>query len=113
MHELSIVMGIVDIAKKEVTKAKKSKVDSIELEIGTLSGIEMESLDFAWNMAVEGTVLEGAERNINRIVAIAKCTNCGHEFETKSAFEGCPACGELFTELLCGRELRVKALTVT
>lgn len=113
MHELSIVMGIVDIAKKEVHKANKKHVDSIELDIGSLSGVEMEALDFAWTMAVEGTVLEGAERLVNRINARARCVSCGYEFVAKTAFDNCEKCGELFTEILSGKELRVKALTVT
>jgi len=46
MHELSIALGIVDIAEKETKKAKKHKVDLIELEIGTLAGIEFDSLGF-------------------------------------------------------------------
>ena len=46
MHELSIVLGIVDIADEQVRKAHARKVDSIDLDVGTLAGIEMEALDF-------------------------------------------------------------------
>ncbi len=111
MHELSIVMGIVNIAKKEVQKAKLTKVETIELEIGTLAGIEFEALDFAWKMAVSGTVLEGAERKIDKIIAKARCTNCQYVFETKSVFDECPKCKEQFTDLISGKELRIKSLT--
>ncbi len=113
MHELSIVMGIIDIAKKELEKAKLSKVETIELDIGTLSGVEFEALDFAWKMAVNDTVLENAERKINRIEAKAKCVSCGHIFKTRSVFDQCPKCNELFSEILSGKELRVKSLTAS
>ena len=113
MHELSIVMGIIDIARKEVEKANLHKVESIEIDIGTLAGIEFEALDFAWDMAVNNTVLEGAERKINIIKAQAKCVSCGHIFETHSVFDQCPECNELFTEIISGRELRVKAITAS
>jgi len=113
MHELSIVMGIIDIAKKEVDKAELTKVEAIELDIGTLSGIEFEALEFAWEMAVSNTVLENAKRKINRIEAKAKCTNCQHVFKTSSVFEQCPKCNDFFSELLSGKELRVKSLTAT
>ena len=53
-------MGIVDIAEKETAKAKANKVELIELEIGTLAGIEFDSLDFVWSSAVKDTVLEHA-----------------------------------------------------
>jgi hydrogenase nickel incorporation protein HypA/HybF len=113
MHELSIVMGIIDIARKEVEKANLHKVETIEIDIGTLAGIEFEALDFAWEMAINNTVLEGAERKINIIQAKAKCVSCGHVFETKSIFDQCPKCSEYFTEIISGRELKVKTITAT
>ena len=48
MHELSIVMSIVDLANKEATKHQASAIEEIELDIGCLSGIDMDSFDFAW-----------------------------------------------------------------
>lgn len=113
MHELSIVMSIIDLANKEVVKAQAEKVDSIELEIGTLSGVEMEALDFAWEIAVKNTVMENAERKIHRTKAKARCADCGHIFFSKSLYDECPKCGQYFNEILSGRELRVKTLTVS
>ena len=44
MHELSIALGIVKIAEEEMAKAGSNQIEAIELEIGTLAGIEFESL---------------------------------------------------------------------
>ena len=110
MHELSIVMGIVDIAEKEAKKAGVSSFDVIELDIGKLSGIVMEALDFAWDSAVGGTVLEKAERKINRIEAVSKCSRCGHEFVCETLYDACPACGDYFTQMIQGNELKIKSL---
>jgi Zn finger protein HypA/HybF involved in hydrogenase expression len=38
MHELSIALGIVQLAEDEVNKANARQVDTIELEIGAFSG---------------------------------------------------------------------------
>ena len=113
MHELSIVMGIIDIARKEVEKANLHKVETIQIDIGTLAGIEFEALDFAWDMAVNNTILENAERKINIIQAKAKCISCEHIFNTSSVFDQCPKCNEFFTEIISGRELRVKSITAS
>lgn len=110
MHELSIVMGIVDIAQKEAEKANIDSFNIIELEIGKLSGISMEALDFAWQSAVLGTVLENAERKIILIEAVAKCVDCDSEFISDTLYECCPDCGSFFTNLLKGNELKVKSL---
>lgn len=110
MHELSIVIGIVDIAEAEAKKAKVKSFDLIELEIGNLSGIVIEALDFAWQSAVVGTVLENSIRRINRIEAIAKCVDCDHEFISTTLYENCPKCNSYFTNLIKGNELKIKSL---
>lgn len=63
MHEMSVALGIVKIAESETAKANAKRVDLIELEIGTLAGIEFESLDFVWPAAVKDTVLEKAKKS--------------------------------------------------
>jgi hydrogenase nickel incorporation protein HypA/HybF len=113
MHELSIVMGIVDIAEEQVRKAGAHTVDRIELDIGSLAGIELDALDFAWDAATRDTVLAKAIRDIHHIQAKARCCDCGHEYPIEQVFDPCPACGEIFSDVVQGQELRVKALTVS
>ena len=112
MHELSIALGIVKIAEEESRKAAAKKVLSIELEIGSMSGIELDALDFSWPIAVKETVLEGARRDIDWIEAKARCTECGSEFEVKNSYDTCPKCNSYFKDIYKGKELRVKSLEV-
>ena len=67
MHELSVAMGIVRIAEEELAKSSANSIELIEIEIGDLAGIEMDSLEYVWKAAVKGTALEKAERKIHRI----------------------------------------------
>lgn len=113
MHELSIVMGIVDIAASTVQKAGAHTVDSIELEIGELAGIEMDALLFAWDAAIKNTVLAGAQREIRFLPGKAVCTDCGEKFDLHQLYDPCPTCGNYLNEIIQGRELKVKALTVS
>lgn len=112
MHELSIVLSIVDAAREQTEAHHANRVERIKLEIGTLAGIEPDALEFAWQAAVPDTVLEGAQRDINYIQACARCAGCGHQFEVKDLFEPCPQCGEYFNELVSGKELKIKSLTL-
>ncbi len=112
MHELSVALGIVKIAETETAKAKAKKVELIELEIGTLAGIEFESLDFVWPSAVKDTVLENAIKKIDIIKAKAKCIDCDTVFNLSQLYDSCPTCKSNFKGILQGKELRVKALEV-
>lgn len=113
MHELSIVLGIVDIAKEEVQKHHAHQVDSIELEIGTMAGVEFDALDFAWDAGVRNTILEHSEKVINKVQARARCSDCGTEFLVTEPFAQCPVCNNVLLEYLKGKELRVKSLTIS
>lgn len=110
MHEMSIALGIVNIAEEEAKKAAVNSFAAIDLEIGTLAGIEFDSLDFVWEAAVRDTVLEKAEKRITKINARSKCVDCDHEYPIKYIHDSCPKCGSFLKTILHGKELRVKSL---
>lgn len=60
MHELSIVMSIVDIAQSQAQQAHAQAIEEIELDIGNLAGVELDALEFAWPQGVKNTMLENA-----------------------------------------------------
>lgn len=113
MHELSIVLGILKIAEDETKKAGARSVDLIELEIGTLAGIELDALNFVWSGAVKDTVLENAHRKIDLIEGKAQCMECDTVFTLENIYDPCPKCQNYLKGIIEGKELRVKALEVT
>ena len=112
MHELSIVMSIIDIAEKEITNAGGGVANEIELDIGKLTTIEMEAFDFAWNQGIKNTLLENAKKVVNRIEGKAKCLECVLEFHIDNLYDSCPVCGGYFNQIIQGKELKVKTIVV-
>ena len=110
MHEMSIAMSIVKIAEKEAKKARVSQFAAIDLEIGTLAGIEFDALEFVWEAAVQKTVLERAEKRIRKIPAKARCGDCDKVYPLDFIHDNCPDCGSFLKTILQGKELRVKSL---
>lgn len=113
MHELSIVMSIIDIATDQARKAGADNVEEIELDIGELSGVEMEAFDFAWSQAVKETLLANATRVVNRIAGEGFCLDCEYRFPMQQLYDGCPSCNGHFIDIQKGKELRVKSLVVS
>lgn len=112
MHELSIVMGIIDLAEQQAIDHGAESVQQINLEIGELSGIDWPALEFAWQSATLNTVLEHAEFVIDKVKGIAECLDCKERFYVKSLFEPCPHCRQYMMHVVKGKELRVKSLIV-
>ena len=112
MHELSLVLNILEIADKQAQSHDTDRFESIELEIGTMAGVEMDAFLFAWEAAIKDTVLEDAERIIHHIQAKALCSSCGSRFEIAELYGACPTCGDFQKEILQGKELKIKSLTI-
>ena len=60
MHELSIAQSIVQLSEKQAREHHSSQIEEVELEIGRLAGVELQTLEFAMESAVKGTLLEKA-----------------------------------------------------
>ena len=112
MHELSIAMSIAELAVEEAHKHDATSVIRVDVEIGTLSGIETEALEFAWDVAIQGTAAEKASLRIISVPAEAMCLDCRHSFPAGHFFAQCPNCSGFRYELVKGRELRIKSLEI-
>jgi hydrogenase nickel incorporation protein HypA/HybF len=112
MHEMSIALGIVRIAEKETSERNGSHVSEIELEIGELSGIELDSLDFVWPVATKETVLDNAKRTIRYREGVGHCMDCEKDFDVHRLSDTCPHCGSYLKNIIQGKEMRVLSLTI-
>jgi hydrogenase nickel incorporation protein HypA/HybF len=109
MHELSITQGVVDICE---SNSAGRRVISVTLEIGELSGVVPDAVEFCFEACTRDTSLEGAKLIIDRVPARGRCDDCSAEFPVKAYYEPCPVCGSFRVALISGEELRVKELEV-
>jgi hydrogenase nickel incorporation protein HypA/HybF len=109
MHELSIAQGIIEVCEQH---AKGRPVTFVSVQIGALSGVVPEALEFCYEAAVNGTLLEGSRLEIERIAATGHCESCGVVSEIAGFTDPCPCCGGFPLEIRSGEEMRVKELEV-
>ena len=64
MHELSITQSVVEICEQN---AGGRRVLSVTLEVGGLSGIVPDAVEFCFEACTRGTLLEGAKLIIERV----------------------------------------------
>ncbi|MEG1617200.1 MAG: hydrogenase maturation nickel metallochaperone HypA [Bacteroidales bacterium] len=112
MHELSIAMSILQIAREEADKIAAEKVSEIEVDIGQLAGIEIESLQFVFTSACQSAMFNKCQLKLNVIPPSAKCNDCGSSFIPGALYGECPRCKSWNFTLLSGNELKVKSLLI-
>ena len=110
MHELSIALSLVEMAMEEADR-RGSRVTAMHVTLGRLSGVVPQALIAAYQVASEGTPLEGARLVIDEVRPMVRCTVCGEDRETQQLeWYACAVCGTAATDIIRGRELELTAL---
>jgi hydrogenase nickel incorporation protein HypA/HybF len=113
MHELSIAMSLVEAASEEVERLGDVRVEALHLRLGPLSGVVKEALLFSFDIAAQGTPIEGARLEIDEVPLTVFCHRCEVERELPSPQHlRCPICDEPTPNVVRGRELELAALEV-
>ena len=112
MHELSIAMGIVEAALDEAQR-RNVQVSAVHLRLGALSGVVKDALLFSYEVACQGTPLEGSRLIVEDIPVTVFCAQCGENRVLVSVQSfACPECGVPTMKIVQGKELEVFALEV-
>jgi len=112
MHEMTIAVGIIDIVCKKAEEENATKINNVFLEIGELSGVMIDALEFGFEAATKNTLAEGAELKINKIKGKAFCKNCNTVFKIENDFSPCPDCEDFNIEIKRGKELSIKSFNI-
>lgn len=106
MHEMGIMLQVTELVSE---KTQGQAVRRLVLEIGKLTAVLPDSLQFCFEICARGTVLEGATLEILEIPGLARCQECGSELELNQPF-GCCECGCSRLDWLSGEELKIREL---
>ena len=109
MHEMSITQGIIDLCLEH---SGLRRVRSIDVEIGELSSVVPEAIEFCFEACSRETLLEDARLNIIRIPGLGQCLECGQETPLTELYGSCGHCGSHRVAVVSGEELRVREIEV-
>jgi hydrogenase nickel incorporation protein HypA/HybF len=113
MHELSIAMSIVELAEEEADQRGGARVNAVHLKLGALAGVVKDALLSSYELACEGTGLQGSRLVIEEIPIVVYCPKClaPRALESVQCF-ACPECKSPVSQVIHGRELQVVALEI-
>jgi len=77
-----------------------------------LSGIVPQALEFAYDVAAEGTPLADAALVIERCPIVIACPTCGEQPLPDAHDFGCPSCGVPCGDVIGGKELEIVDITL-
>lgn len=112
MHEMSIAEGILQIVEDAAAQQGFKRVTEVRLEIGALSGVEVEALTFCLDVVLKNSIAEGARLELEKVSGRGYCLGCGETVPVNALYDACPKCGSYQVQATGGTEMRVKDLLV-
>lgn len=113
MHELSIALSIVEMAEEEAVRRGGVQVNAVHLKLGALAGVVKDALLSSYELACDGTGLQGSRLVIEEVPIVANCPKCLAPRMVESLqWLVCPTCQSPLSDLIHGRELQVVALEI-
>ncbi len=104
----------------ELEKKGIDRVEEVTLEIGELTFLGEEQLQFAYEVMTKDSFLEGSTLNVVNVSAEVKCEECGYQgginYVDDPAFHynipviTCPDCGEK-PRIIRGKETTIVSVT--
>lgn len=111
MHELSIVETLIEQVEKEVLQSgHKGRIVQLDLVIGRLSGVNADSIRFAFDLLSPDTKLAGTNLSIEEPRAVCRCEDCKAETEIDELAASCPVCGSLHVAIVGGQDLMLSSI---
>ena len=112
MHEMSLAEGVLQLLEDAALKQEFSKVTVVWLEIGALSGVEVEAMKFCFDAVTRDSIADGAKLEIITLPGTGWCMACSMAVPMMEVFGECPKCGGYQLQVTGGTEMRVKELEV-
>jgi hydrogenase nickel incorporation protein HypA/HybF len=111
MHELSVAHAVVTTVV-DALPSGDTRVLQVRLRIGELSGIVPQALEFAYDVAAQGTPLADAALLIERSPIVIDCPTCGDQAITSAQDFRCPVCQVPCGIVIGGKELEILDITL-
>lgn len=108
MHELGIALEVIEMCESACNGAR---VKRVTLDVGKLAAVMPDALQFSFQVASAGTLLEGATLELTELPARGRCRQCKREADRNGFFDACECGGSSF-DWLSGQELRVREMEV-
>lgn len=113
MHELGVVFHVIDDVLDLAKQNNVKHINSVTLQIGTVTGIIPDYLTDCWNWAVsKHEQMSDCKLKIEKIEAISYCEDCKKQYNTIVYGKTCPNCQSSNTYLLQGNEFMIKEMEV-
>lgn len=113
MHELGIVMQVIEQVEKVAEENGVTKVLKLNMEIGEVSSVVPALFTDCFDWAKKKTKhMQETQLEMIILEGISYCQDCRQTYKTTSCAKKCPHCGSFHTYLVTGNEVNIRDIEV-
>jgi hydrogenase nickel incorporation protein HypA/HybF len=113
MHEMGIVIELLDSLRGICKENKVKKLHSVTLTLGEASMVVPRYMSECWDAAVPDTEFKDTKLILETSIAKGRCNHCGRDFEIAKNDRKCPYCGSMNDFIpISGMEVEIKQIEV-
>jgi len=110
MHELGLVINIVQQIEDYMDENQLEGVETLVLQVGKLSEVYPKYLKDVYPIAVENTRLKDTKLVIEETAGIGRCESCHFVYNLVENNNRCPVCDHHEFSIISGREFLIKEI---
>jgi hydrogenase nickel incorporation protein HypA/HybF len=112
MHEISLVRSLLSQVQTLVTDNNADSAEKIVVDIGPLSGVEIELVKSAFVQLAGENGQPGAELIVHEVPLVVRCRDCDLESELSNFVFRCHKCNSGSVQVIRGDEFRLVSVTL-
>jgi hydrogenase nickel incorporation protein HypA/HybF len=111
VHEHSLVRALLAQVERLAEAEGAGEVEEVRVKVGPLSGVEPLLIETAFQVLAPRTSVGKARLVIDEIPLVARCADCGHDFEVPDFRFRCPVCECRKVEVTAGDGFILESIT--
>lgn len=112
MHELSLAEDMLSLIEQQAKVDPFKQVTKVILEVGNLSHVEPEAMQFCFDSVMKNSIGDGAQLEICITSGQGRCPSCGTICAMTQRYDPCGNCGSFGLQVISGDAVRIKSLEV-
>ena len=113
MHEITLCQNAVEIMQQVGRKNNARRITAVWMEIGALSCVEPEAVQFCFALVCRETLAEGAILHLEIPVATHWCDACQQTITLLSpGVSLCPHCGGRQVQVIADSGMKIKRIEI-
>lgn len=112
MHEMSFIKSLLSQVDDLLIESGALKATQIRIEIGPLSGVEIELVRSAYERLSLGSPFEATPLMIDEVPLVIRCLDCSAETKLVEFIFCCGKCASCRVKIIRGDEFILKSVTI-